>query len=232
MEHGFTWFSLLPFIADDPERQLIFTTIFIAAVLFIISVRVFNSIKKSPTPLIPPQKISFRNFFELVIQGAVNIMKDIIGHHAEKYLPLIGSLFVFILFCNLLGLIPGFTPPTSNLYTNASCAIIVFMYYNYQGFKEHGIKYLKHFAGPLVYLAPMMFIIEVISHLFRPLSLTIRLYGNISGDHQVLNIFSGLVPLLVPVIFLILGLLVAFIQAFVFATLSTVYIGLAVSHEH
>lgn len=232
MEHGFTWFSLLPFIADDPERQLIFTTIFIAVVLFIVSATVFNSIKKSPNPLIPPKKLSFQNFFELVIQATINIMKDIIGHHAEKHLPLIGSLFVFILFCNLLGLIPGFLPPTSNLYTNASCAIIVFVYYNYQGFKEHGIKYLKHFAGPLVYLAPMMFIIEVISHLFRPLSLMIRLYGNISGDHQVLNIFSGLVPLLVPVIFLILGLMVAFIQAFVFATLSTVYIGLAVSHEH
>jgi F-type H+-transporting ATPase subunit a len=232
MEHGFTWFSLLPFIADHPERQLILTTIFIATLLLIISTTVFNSIKKSPTPLIPSKKLSFRNFFELVIQATVNIMKDIIGDHAEKYLPLIGSLFVFILFCNLLGLIPGFIPPTSNLYTNASCAIIVFLYYNYQGFKEHGIKYLKHFAGPIVILAPMMFIIEVISHLFRPLSLMIRLYGNISGDHQVLNIFSGLVPLLVPVIFLILGLMVAFIQAFVFATLSTVYIGLAVSHEH
>jgi len=232
MEHGFTWFSQLPFIGDNPEKQLIFTTIFIAVVLFITSAKIFNSIKKSPTPLIPLQKISFQNFFELVIQAALNIMKDIIGKHSERYLPLIGSLFVFILFCNLLGLIPGFIPPTSNLYTNAACAIIVFLYYNYLGFKEHGIKYLKHFAGPLIYLAPLMFIIEVISHIFRPLSLTVRLYGNIYGDHQVLAIFSGLVPLVVPVIFLVLGLMVAFIQAFVFATLATVYIGMAVSHEH
>lgn len=232
MEHGFTWFSLLPFIADDQEKQLIFTTIFIAAVLFIVSAKVFNSIKKSSNPLIPSKKLSFQNFFELVIQATVNIMKDIIGHHAEKYLPLIGSLFVFILSCNLLGLIPGFLPPTSNLYTNGACAIIVFLYYNYQGFKEHGIKYLKHFAGPLIYLAPLMFVIEIISHLFRPFSLMVRLYGNISGDHAVLAIFSGLVPLVVPVIFLVLGLMVALIQAFVFATLSTVYIGLAVSHEH
>ncbi|MFH0811430.1 MAG: F0F1 ATP synthase subunit A, partial [Pseudomonadota bacterium] len=170
--------------------------------------------------------------FELIIQVATNIIKDIIGHHAEKYLPLIGSLFIFILFCNLLGLIPGFLPPTSNLYTNGACAIIVFLYYNYQGFKEHGVGYLKHFAGPLIYLAPLMFVIEVISHLFRPFSLMVRLYGNISGDHAVLTIFSSLVPLVVPVIFLVLGLMVALIQAFVFATLSTVYIGLAVSHEH
>lgn len=232
MEHGFTWFSKLPFIADDPKRQLIFTTIFIAVILFIISAKIFYSIKKSPNPLIPKKEFSFQNFFELVIQATVNTMKDIIGPHAEKYLPLIGGLFVFILFCNLLGLIPGFLPPTGNPYTNAACAIIVFIYYNYLGFKEHGIKYLKHFAGPLIYLAPLMFVIEVISHIFRPLSLMVRLYGNISGDHQVLAIFSGLVPLVVPVIFLVLGLMVAFIQAFVFATLSTVYIGLAVSHEH
>jgi F-type H+-transporting ATPase subunit a len=185
-----------------------------------------------PFLLRPSFLLSPQNFFELVIQATVNIMKDIIGHHAEKYLPLIGSLFVFILFCNLLGLIPGFLPPTSNLYTNGACAIIVFLYYNYQGFKEHGIKYLKHFAGPLIYLAPLMFVIEIISHLFRPFSLMVRLYGNISGDHAVLTIFSGLVPLVVPVIFLVLGLMVALIQAFVFATLSTVYIGLAVSHEH
>lgn len=232
MEHGFNWFAKLPFIAEDQEKLLIFTTIFIAAILFIVSIKIFRAIKSSPNPLIPEKKFSFQNFFELVIQVTVNIMKDIIGHNAEKYLPLIGSLFVFILFCNLLGLIPGFIPPTGNPYTNAACAIIVFLYYNYQGFKEHGIKYLKHFAGPLIYLAPLMFVIEVISHIFRPLSLMVRLYGNISGDHQVLAIFSGLVPLVVPVIFLILGLMVAFIQAFVFATLSTVYIGLAVSHEH
>jgi len=232
MEHGFTWFSKLPFIADDPQKQLVFTTIFIGAILLIISAKIFNSIKKSLNPLIPQKKFSFQNFFELVIQATINIMKDIIGPRAERYLPLIGSLFVFILFCNLLGLIPGFIPPTSNPYTNGACAIIVFLYYNYQGFKEHGVKYLKHFAGPLIYLAPLMFVIEVISHIFRPLSLMVRLYGNISGDHQVLAIFSGLIPLVVPVIFLVLGLLVAFIQAFVFATLSTVYIGLAVSHEH
>ena len=232
MEHGFTWFSLLPFIAEDPERQLIFTTLFIALALFFVSARVFIAIKRSPNPLIPKEKISFQNFFELIIQATLNIMKDIVGPHAEKYLPLIGGLFVFILFCNLLGLIPGFLPPTSNLYTNGACALTVFLYYNFQGFREHGIKYLKQFAGPLIYLAPLMFIIEVISHLFRPFSLMVRLYGNISGDHAVLSIFSGLVPLVVPVIFLVLGLMVALIQAFVFATLSTVYIGLAVSHEH
>lgn len=234
MEHGFTWFSLVPFVSETQERQLVFTTIFVASIIFIISLKVFNSIKNSSNSLIPKERVTFQNFFELIIQVAINIMKDIIGPHAEKHLPLIGSLFVFILFCNLLGLIPGFIPPTANLYTNAACAIIVFLYYNYQGFKEHGFGYLKHFAGPLIYLAPLMFVIEIISHLFRPFSLTVRLYGNISGDHTVLAIFSSLVPypVIYPVVFMFLGLMVALIQAFVFATLSTVYIGLAVSHEH
>jgi F-type H+-transporting ATPase subunit a len=232
MEHGFTWFSLIPYISETEERQLVFTTIFVGIVLLIISRIVLSSIKKSPNPLIPKEKLSFRNFFELVVQVALNIMRDIIGPQAEKYFPLIGSLFVFILFCNLLGIIPGFLPPTSNIYTNAACAIIVFIYYNYQGFKEHGIGYLKQFAGPLIWIAPLMFLIEILSHLFRPFSLSVRLFGNIFGDHTVLSIFSDLIPLIVPVIFLILGLAVALIQAFIFSALSAVYIGLAVSHEH
>ena len=232
MEHGFTWFSLIPFVSHSEERQLVVTTIFVGVILFVISRKVLSAIKNSPHPFVPKEAITFQNFFELVIQAALNIMKEIIGPSAEKYFPLIGSLFVFILFCNLLGMIPGFLPPTSNIYTNAACAIIVFLYYNYQGFKEHGIGYLKQFAGPLIWIAPLMFVVEILSHIFRPFSLSVRLFGNIFGDHAVLGIFSSLVPLVVPVIFLILGLAVALIQAFIFAALSTVYIGLAVSHEH
>jgi F-type H+-transporting ATPase subunit a len=96
----------------------------------------------------------------------------------------------------------------------------------------HGIGYLKQFAGPLIWIAPLMFVVEVLSHIFRPFSLSVRLFGNIFGDHAVMGIFSSLVPLVVPVIFLVLGLAVALIQAFIFAALSTVYISLAVSHEH
>lgn len=232
MEHGFSWVNFLPFVSHSADGQLIVTTILVAALLLVISLNVSSKLKKSANHLVPEGKVSFRNFFEVVIQAGVNLLRDIVGPHGEKYLPLIGSLFVFILFCNLLGLIPGFLPPTGNPYTNAACALVVFLYYNYQGFKVHGISYLKQFAGPLIYIAPLMFIIEIISHLFRPFSLMVRLYGNISGDHMVLSIFSGLVPLVVPVIFLILGLMVALIQAFVFATLSAVYIALAVSHEH
>jgi len=232
MDHGFTWFSLIPYISESPDRQLVLTTVFVAAILFFMCRRVLGAIKKSSNPLVPKEKITLQNFFEVIIQTTLSILKDIIGPSAEKYLPLIGGLFIFILFCNLLGVIPGFLPPTSNPHTNAAMAILVFLFYNYQGFKEHGVGYLKQFAGPLIYIAPLMFVIEVLSHLFRPFSLTVRLYGNISGDHTVLAIFSDLVPLVVPVIFLILGLAVALIQAFIFSALSAVYIGLAVSHDH
>lgn len=232
MEHGFLWFSHLPYISETPERQLIFTTLFVSAILLFITLKINHAVHTSTTPLIPKEGITFQNFFEVVIQVALGIMKDIIGPHAERYFPLIGALFVYILFCNLLGMIPGFLPPTSNPYTNASMAIIVFLYYNYQGFKSQGVAYLKHFCGPLIWIAPLMFVIETVSHLFRPFSLTVRLFGNIFGDHTVLAIFSGLVPLVVPVIFLILGLVVALIQAFIFSALSAVYIGLALSHEH
>ena len=229
MEHGFTWVSL---ISHEENIQLIITTLLVVALLILVSLRVRSSIAKSAGDLVPEEKFSFRNFFELVVQAALNLLKDIIGPHSEKYLPLIGALFVFILFSNLLGMIPGFLPPTSSLYTNGACGLIVFLYYNYQGFKEHGPGYIKQFLGPVWYLSWLMIIIELFSHVFRPFSLMVRLYGNISGDHQVLAIFSSLVPLVVPVIFLILGLIVAFVQAFVFATLSAVYIGLAVSHDH
>jgi F-type H+-transporting ATPase subunit a len=123
-------------------------------------------------------------------------------------------------------------PPTDNINTNIPCAIIVFLYYNFVGIREQGfIKYFKHFAGPIIWLAPLMFSIELISHLVRPLSLSVRLFGNITGDHMVLGIFSQLTPLVVPVIFLFLALFVAFIQAFVFSLLSTVYIALATEAE-
>jgi len=232
MEHAFTWVSLIPIASDSETKQLLFTTMLVVAMLFFISRRITGSIKKSANPTIPEEKITTQNFFELIIQIIINIMKDIIGPSAEKYLPLIGGLFIYILFCNLLGVIPGFLPPTSNIYTNASCAIIVFFYYNYQGFKEHGMGYLKQFVGPLVWIAPLMIVVETLSHFFRPFSLSVRLFGNIFGDHTVLAIFSELVPLGVPVIFMGLALAVSLIQAFIFSALSAVYIGLAVSHDH
>jgi len=145
---------------------------------------------------------------------------------------LLATLFTFILFANLIGLLPGFTPPTGNLGTTFGLGVVSFVVYNYLGFREHGVSYLEHFIGPVIWLAPLMVIVEVLSHVFRPVSLAIRLFGNMFADHLVLGIYTDLTKLVIPVAFYVLGAFVCVLQAFVFTILSTVYIALAVAHDH
>jgi F-type H+-transporting ATPase subunit a len=147
---------------------------------------------------------------------------------------LIGSLAFFIFFSNVLALIPGFLPPTDTLKTNAGLALVVFLMTHIYGVKENGLAYFKHFLGPVALLAPLMLIIEVISHIARPISLALRLMGNMAADHKVTMVFFGLVPLLVPVPFLLLGAVVVIVQTLVFCLLTMVYISMAVEHgdEH
>src|SRR5690606_32162972 len=159
---------------------------------------------------VPDEKLTYRNFFELVAENLYKLVESVIGHDAPHYYPVVASLFTFILTCNLLGLIPGFLPPTDNLNTTFALGAFVFLYYNFVGFRVHGIAYLKHFLGPVLWLAPLLVIIEIVSHIFRPVSLAFRLRGNIAGDHMVLSIFNELTgPYLVPVIFYGLGVFVA-----------------------
>ena len=151
--------------------------------------------------------------------------------HARRYLPLIGSIFLFILFSNLLSLIPGFIPPTSTLKTNLGLAVMVFLLTHVFGVVAHGPKYFKHFLGPIWWLAPLMLPLEIISHVARPVSLSLRLLGNIVADHKVPAIFFTLIPLVIPVPFLAMGVFVAVVQAVVFSILSTIYIASAIAHE-
>lgn len=188
--------------------------------------------------MIPDEKFTVRNFFEVIFDATLGLMSDMMGkENAKKFFPLIGALAVFILISNLLGLIPGFLPPTQNLNTNLACALVVFVVYNVAGLREHGLGYLKHFLGPIWLIAPLMLVIELIGHAFRPISLAVRLTGNMTGDHAVLGVFGDMaaglmgVPFLLPVPFLFLGLLVSIIQTLVFCLLSSIYISLAVSHE-
>jgi len=229
-EHPFSWFFFLPLVGEQPNHVV--TAVFVLLLLAGISLYVRRYLKKTSDTLVPPPRFSLSHLFEIIIEYILGLMESIIGPHSERYLPLIGSLFIFIFTCNILGIVPGFLPPTDNINTNAACAIVVFIWYNYYGFREHGWRYIRQFTGPIIWLAPMMFVIEVFSHLFRPFSLSVRLFGNIFGDHMVLQIFSDLVPFLVPCVFMVLGMVVALIQAFIFAALAAVYIGLAVSHEH
>lgn len=183
--------------------------------------------------IIPESKLTFRNTFEIIAEKLYGLVESTMGHHAAPiYYPLIGTLFLFIFICNVVGLIPGFLPPTENLNTTLALGVFVFVYYNIEGFRANGIGYLKHFMGPVLWLAPLIFLIEVASNVVRPLSLGLRLRGNISGDHLVLGLALEKLPYLVPTLSYGLGLFVSFIQAFVFCLLTMVYISMSTSHDH
>lgn len=174
-----------------------------------------------------------QNVLEVAVESLLKIVDATMGKDGERYFPLIATLGLFILLSNLLGLIPGFMSPTSNLNTTAACAIIVFFIYNYEGIRVHGLgAYLKHFMGPMPLLAPLMFPIEIISHLARPLSLSMRLFGNIFGEDKVLFILFLLVPFFVPLPMMAFAIFTSFLQAFVFMLLSMIYIGGAIEHAH
>lgn len=180
----------------------------------------------------PASKFSVRGLFELLTEFIQGLTDMVIGEHGRSYVPLFASIFFFVLINNLVGVIPGMTPATENLNTTLGMGLIIFLYYNYMGLKENGVSYLKHFMGPILWLAPLMVIIELISHLVRPVSLGLRLANVMKGDHTVLGIFLDLVPVLLPIPFYILGIFVCFVQAFVFTLLSMVYVSMAIAHDH
>jgi F-type H+-transporting ATPase subunit a len=154
-------------------------------------------------------------------------------HHPGKFLPYFATLFFFILICNLIGVIPSFESPTMVPSVPAGCALATFVYYNFWGFREQGVgPYLKHFAGPMPVLAPLMVPIELVSHLARPMSLTIRLFANMFAGEQVTIAFLKLTFLIAPAIFMGLHVFVSFLQAYIFALLTMIYVSSAVSHEH
>jgi F-type H+-transporting ATPase subunit a len=189
-------------------------------------------VKAADGGLVPPPRFGLRNMFEMLADMIYGLMEGVLGpKETRRYLPLIGSLFVFILFSNLLSLIPGFLPPTDTLKTNLGLAVLVFLMTHVYGVRAHGIKYFKHFLGPYLPFAPLMLPIEIISHVARPVSLSMRLLGNITADHKVAAVFFALIPFLVPVPFLVMGVFVSFVQAVVFSLLSTIYISTAVAHE-
>jgi F-type H+-transporting ATPase subunit a len=170
------------------------------------------------------------------VTGFQGLLADFVGPKGPNYLPLVASVFVVILLSNLSGMVPGLMAPTSNLNVTLGCAVTVWVYYHYHGFKEQGVvAYLKHFAvppGSPVALAPLMLLIELIAHVARVLSLSLRLFGNIFGEELVILILASLVPFIVPLPMMFLGLLTATLQALIFAILTMVYLGGAVAVEH
>lgn len=179
-----------------------------------------------------------QNFFEVMTDAMLKLVEDNIGHHWGKTLfPFICTIFMFILLCNLMGLVPGFMTPTSNVNTNAAMAIPVFLATHYYGIRIHGIKYINHFLGPMRSIAALplmilMFIVEFIGHIARPLTLTVRLFGNMTAKHILLLVLAVLAPWVIPTAILALGVLVGVVQALVFALLSTLYLAGAVEEAH
>ena len=174
-----------------------------------------------------------QNFLELIITGMEDFIVSNMGEKGRGVVfPLLMTLFLFIIFCNFIGLVPGCNAPTANLNTNAAMALSVFIFYNLIGIKTHGAKYIKHFTGPVVLLTPIMLPIEILSHLARPLSLTVRLFGNIFGEELVLMLFFMLLPILATLPIYFLYGLADTIQAFIFFMLSMIYLKMAYEEAH
>jgi F-type H+-transporting ATPase subunit a len=249
-----TWFDFLPgyhalrenlqiylgrewtwqmFQATHFQLDHVFGGLLVFAFLAFGAVRYAATVNGAPDAgLVPPPRFGLRNLFEMLADTIYGLMVSVMGEkEARRYLPLVGTLFVFILFSNLLSLIPGFIPPTDTLKTNLGLSVMVFLLTHIFGVRAHGIKYFKHFLGPFLPLAPLMLPIELISHVARPVSLAMRLLGNISADHAVVLAFFAVIPFLVPVPFLVMGVFVSVVQAVVFSLLTTVYISTAVAHE-
>jgi F-type H+-transporting ATPase subunit a len=198
----------------------------VAAVLlcFFVIVRATLSVEKPAAP---------QQFAEIIHEFVGNQAEQIIGHGYERFQAVVTVIFLFVISCNLIGLIPGITAPTESPVVPLGVAILTFVYYNFHGFRAQGVKgYLGHFAGPIWWIAPLLFPIEVVSHFARIMSLTIRLYANMFAGSLVTLVFFSLVPLGIPVVFLGLHLAVSVIQAYVFMLLAMIYLAQATAHDH
>jgi len=224
MTHPFLIFQWLEQQLHTHVGEHVTYTWFVMLVLIVLAFLASRAVKLIPGGL--------QNFMEVVVSGIENLIEETMGPKGKAYFPLLATFALFILVSNLIALIPGFYPPTANLNTNGALALTVFAMTHIIGVKEHGFHYFKHFMGPILVLAPLIFIIEIIGHLARPLSLSLRLFGNMYGHEIVLMIFLALVPFLLPVPMMLMGVLIAFIQTFVFTLLAMIYIAGALEEAH
>jgi F-type H+-transporting ATPase subunit a len=174
-----------------------------------------------------------QNFFEVVVSGMEEFMVDVTGEEGRWFFPLVGTIFLYLVTCNLIGLIPGFFPPTASINTTLSCALVSFTFTHFIGLKYHGAKYIKHFLGPIWWMIPIILPIELIGHLARIMSLSFRLFGNMMGHELVLMILFMLAgAFFAPLPIMAMGIFVSFVQAFVFFLLSIMYFSGAMEHAH
>jgi len=226
----FNWTQLLPFVGH--EYTHVATLILATLVTITLGLLARVSLGSGESAIIPAGKVSIRGIFEGLTEFIYTLAHQVIGHHGRAFAPYFAAIFTFVLINNFIGLIPGMTPATENFNTTFAFGIFSFLAYNVVGLKEGGLGYLKHFLGPVLWLAPLMLIIEIISHFIRPLTLGLRLANVMTGDHTVLAVFLNLFPIGPAIPFYLMGMLVCTIQAFVFTLLSMVYVALATAHDH
>jgi len=203
--------------------------VIMAIIVLIVVPIIFTIFAKKPS-LIPTP---IQNVFEIYIEFIDNLIKENMGEKGRKYFPLIASIGLFVFFGNLLGIIPGLESPTANLNTTMALALLVFFIYNFEGIRENGIGYFKHFLGPVPAMAPVFVIIELLSHLSRPVTLALRLFANMTGGELISVVLIMLIPFLIPMPVMLIHLIAVFLQTYVFVVLTTVYIAGAITHaEH
>ncbi|MGZ4886992.1 MAG: F0F1 ATP synthase subunit A [Candidatus Aminicenantales bacterium] len=211
-----------------PDPLHVFPDYVVMVILVTVLLVVVFSLASRKLTLIPSKRQSLLEMIFTLFEG---LATDTIGPEGKKYLPVIGTVGLFIFSCNLIGLVPGFMSPTSKLNVTVGCALVVFFYYHAQGVRAQGLKYFKHFLGPIPALAPLMIPIEIISHFSRPVSLSMRLFGNIFAEELLIVIMASIVPFLLPLPFMAVAIFTSIIQAFVFVLLACIYIAGAVAHE-
>lgn len=254
MDHHTTWITLFPgyaalndavvrlqahgLLGNPVVIQHVLAALLTCAIVLLVAWRTRSALQQAGmNAVVPGPEISVRNLVETTAEALLGQMHQIIGHDAQRYFPVLFSLTLFIFFSNILGLVPGFTPPTDNWNTTFACGLFMFAYSNYHGLRTQGIHHIAHMANPTGqwwgwFLAPLMFPIELVSNVARPFSLGVRLAANMVGDHAVLLGFLSLVPILIPLPFMALGLIVSLVQTLVFLLLSMIYIGLATAGGH
>lgn len=230
----FNWLQLLPGVSH--ENIHVATALAAGGILVAGAVAGRLALGSGEQAVAPANRFSLKGIYELILEFIVGLTDMVVGEEGRKFVPMFSAVFFYVWLNNLIGVLPGMTPATDNINTTLALGIFSFLAYNYYGFREHGIGYLKQFLGPLLLLAPLMVVIELIGHLVRPLTLGLRLYGNIMADHTVLSVFvemfekNWFIP--VPAIFYGMGIFVASMQAFVFTMLTMIYVSMAISHDH
>ena len=217
-----TWESFEPITAS----------LIVAGIVLLVGLSVRTRLSNVKDAVIPDDRLTLRTFMEAFLGYFYDLAKSVMdADRAKKYFPLIGTAATFVFFANIMALIPGLPVATSSLNITLGSALVVFILFNAYGIATNGVGYFKHLAGPMLILAPLIFLIEIISLCVRPITLAVRLMLNMAVDHLIVGIFLGLIAVVVPLPVMLLGIIVVVVQTLVFALLTSIYIGLATEHE-